>query len=266
MRISKRPSVRIAIAILVLAAFLCVYIFLVEPNLLEVVWIQELEEPGVRIVFFADLHMWRYRSFHDRVLVTIRDLNPDLILFGGDALAKWTVVPDMERFFDELRHISQVWAIFGNWEEYAPVHMRKRYENLGVPLLEMNSEILEINGRRIGLTGLESPYFFHRTEFLDPDESFDARILLVHAPNQLERYPQIVSGYDYVLAAHTHGGQWYIPHLTEWVLRVTGQGDYRFFRGLYEWEEAIIFVTRGIGQWLPGRFNSVPEIAVLDLP
>lgn len=266
MRLPRTVKGRIAFILLVLGAVLAVYVFLIEPNILEIVWIQQSRDYTIRIVFFADLHMWRYRSFHDRVLQRIEDLQPDLILFGGDALGMYTVMEDMELFFEKLVKIGPVWSVLGNWEVNAPVHIRDMFDRLGIHLLDMDSEVLVVNGRQIGMTGLESPYFFHRTRFLDPGLELDLRLLMLHAPNQLERYPHIVQHFDVVLAAHTHGGQWYIPGFTQWLLRVTGGGEYRFFRGAYSWEGARIFVTRGIGQWLPGRFNAVPEIAVLDIP
>jgi hypothetical protein len=87
---------------------------------------------------------------------------------------------------------------------------------------------------------------------------------MVHAPNLLEEHMDILEDYDLVLAGHTHGGQFFIPWLTETILKTSRgfSGDY--FRGLYETDGTKIFVTRGVGGWFPGRLASPPEILFIE--
>lgn len=258
--------------ILLILVVIGVYAFLVEPNLLssthiylseEGVYILTGDQKGIerdfRIVFFSDIHMVWYRDFHKKILQNIRELNPDLILFGGDAIAKITDVNGLEEFFSLLKEIAPVYSIFGNWEEYAPVHMRERYEKLDINLIEMNSTVTDVNGKSVGITGLESHYFFPQTSFEGIKPGNDLNILLIHSPGRLEEYPEIIGKFDIVLAGHTHGGQYYIPGLTDLFMK-----DAKNFRGAFEINGAFGYVTRGIGQWFPGRINSVPELVIID--
>ncbi|HPE67747.1 MAG TPA: metallophosphoesterase [Thermotogota bacterium] len=265
----KRKN-RILLGGFVFVFLLGAYGMLVEPNFLQT---RELspsvtgvpKPQGVRVVFFADLHMGKWRGFHERLLQRIADVKPSLILFGGDALSRFTDVSDLKRFFSALSEICPVYAIFGNWEEYAPVHMRKRYEELDVNLLEMESTVVHVDGMRIGLTGLESHQFFPRTTFLSPDVPTDYRILLVHAPNHLEQYPEVLDGFDLVLSGHTHGGQLFFPGLSRWISETAQGTSYTFFRGAYRLGHTGIFVTKGVGQWFPFRLFSAPELCWFTL-
>ncbi|HOO33556.1 MAG TPA: metallophosphoesterase [Thermotogota bacterium] len=263
---------RILLLLLFVILSLGIYVFFVEPNILKTTYIGVGEYPSeypleneIRIAFFADLHMYKYRGFHTRLLETIESYHPDLILFGGDALAKLTDVKDLERFFYELQSIAPVYTNFGNWEEYAPVHMQQRFEALNIPLIEKETEIVEVKGKRLAITGLESHYFFFETDIVEDSLSYDEAILLIHSPIGLENRMDIVSKYDVVLAGHTHGGQLVIPWLTKAFLDWRNDSEISWYSGRYDVDDTLIYVTRGVGQWLPGRFNCPPELVIMDL-
>jgi predicted MPP superfamily phosphohydrolase len=245
-----------------------IYCVFIEPNLLHITYwdIGEAQSrETAKVVYFADLHIYSWRPFHDRALRKIAELQPDCIFFGGDALSKQTNIEALERFFEKLSGIAPVYAIFGNWENEAPIHMYQRYENLGIHLIEKDTEIIEIRGVKIGITGVQSHYFFQQAKNTERLTEADWKILLVHAPNRLEEYPSFLSAYDLILSAHTHGGQFYIPGITPLIMQWSGNGS-RYLRGQYEIGDTVLYVTRGIGQWFPGRLFSVPEIVIFELP
>jgi len=250
--------------ILSIVCVLFIYIFLGEPNLFEVVYLENTVEEGIRVVFFADLHLYFLRGFHERILEKIKSLNPDVIIFGGDALSYRTNVKDLEIFFSGIVDIAPTYTIFGNWEEHAPYHMKERYKDLGIFLLENTSTVFEAKGEKILLTGTESHYYFPVTEFPDTSE-FLKSILIVHAPNKLENYPEILSKYDYVLSGHTHGGQICIPFFCQQLFEGITGTSYTYFRGIYDFQDTKIFISKGIGQWFPGRLFSLPDIGVIDI-
>lgn len=251
--------------LLVFSVIFLIYIFIIEPNMLEVIYINKTDSEKIRIVFFADLHMYYYFDFHKRLVEKVRSLEPDLIIFGGDALSYKTNVKDLEKFFTDVEKIAPVYTIFGNWEEHAPYHMRERYENLGIFLIENSSVEIEIKNKKLLLTGTESHYYFSRMEFPDSDE-FLTKLLIVHAPNKLENYSDIITKYDYVLCGHTHGGQFYLPFISKKISETLSGTSYKFFRGLYTMNDTEIFVSKGVGQWFPGRLFSIPDIGVIDIP
>jgi predicted MPP superfamily phosphohydrolase len=268
---NKKRRKGMLMLVLILFVILIVYVLFVEPNTLKTTYIGPGEYPApypleneVRIIFFADLHMYKYRGFHERLLDAVEGYHPDLILFGGDALAKFTDVQDLERFFYELQAIAPVYTNFGNWEEYAPIHMRQRFEALNIPLIEKETQIIEIKGKKLAITGLESHYFFFETQLPDETRAYDQSILLIHSPISLETKEEIVSKYDMVLAGHTHGGQFVIPWFTKAFHDWRNGSDIAWYSGRYDLDDTMIYVTRGVGQWFPGRFNCPPELVVID--
>jgi len=268
----KNKKRKLLLILFLLLVILVLYVFFIEPNRLDITYIGNGESPALypldnecRIAFFADLHLFKYRAFHDRLLKTIESYHPDLILFGGDALAKFTDVHDLEFFFNRLKQIGPVYTNFGNWEEYAPVHMKQRFENLGITLVEKETIYEQIKGFKIAITGLESHYFLSQTHLVDDREEPDLSVLLIHSPIGLEDKPDVIQQYDMVLAGHIHGGQYVIPYLTKKLLDIRNSRNITFYAGQYEYEDTLIFVTRGVGQWFPGRFNCPPELVIFDL-
>ena len=251
---------------------LSLYVLVVEPNQLNMTYIGTSQSPApyplaneLRMAFFADLHMYQFRDFHQRLLDDMARYHPDIILFGGDALAKLTDVSDLELFFQKLEAIAPCYTNFGNWEEYAPVHMKQRFKNLGITLIDKETIYETIDGFKIAITGLESHYFLSQTPLVDEKEKPDLSILLIHSPIGLEDKKDILKRYDLVLAGHIHGGQYVIPFLTKKVLDLKNGRDIEFYTGQYAVEDTRIYVTRGVGQWFPGRFNCPPEWVLLDL-
>ncbi|HPB87513.1 MAG TPA: metallophosphoesterase [Thermotogota bacterium] len=245
-----------------------VYVLWIEPSSLKTTVLdfgQAVSDNSIKIVYFADLHLSRWGAFQEKLLKTIAGQHPDCIFFGGDALAKKTNVSDLERFFFELAKIAPVYAIFGNWEDEAPIHMIQRYRNLGITLIDKDTQTIFVRGMTIGITGIQSHYFIRQVKHMELLDETDWQILLIHAPNRLEQYPEFYTRFDLVLAGHTHGGQFYIPYLTQAALKISGN-DSLWLRGQYRAQQTTVYVTNGVGQWFPGRLFSTPEIVSFSLP
>ena len=268
----KKKRRKITIFFVFVIILFGIFVFFVEPNRLTITYIGSSETPSaypleneLRIAFFADLHMYKYRGFHQRLLDRMEAYHPDVIFFGGDALSKLTDVHDLELFFQKLEQIAPVYTNFGNWEEYAPVHMKQRFQNLGIKLVEKETIYEQIKDIHIGITGLESHYFLPHTTLIDEEQKYDLSILLIHSPIGLEDKKDILEQYDLVLSGHIHGGQYVIPYLTKALLELRNGRDIEFYVGQYVYKNTLIYVTRGVGQWFPGRFNCPPELVILDL-
>ncbi len=87
-------------------------------------------------------------------------------------------------------------------------------------------------------------------------------VLLSHNPDILAS-PQIPR-IDVVLAGHTHGGQIVVPlwgpaHTQSWHLKRSEVSGY-MQRG-----RTHVYITRGIGEGIPLRFNAPPQIALITL-
>jgi len=268
----KRKKRKLLIPLLIVLILIGIYIFFVEPNRLIVTYSGPSRNPTayplkneLRIAFFADLHIYNYRNFHQRLLDKIEGYHPDMILFGGDALSKMTNVRDLEQFFENLEQIAPVYTNFGNWEEYAPVHMKQRFKNLGIKLVNKETIYETIKEFNIAITGLESHYFLFQTPLVEESQQADLSILLIHSPIGLEDKKDVIERYDLVLAGHIHGGQYVIPFLTKKVLDLRNGRNIEFYSGEYHYQDTTVYVTRGVGQWFPGRFNCPPELVIMDL-
>ncbi len=239
------------------------YVFLIEPNILTIERLTFSEEPSAKIAFFADIHIWTKKPIHTHLLERLVEEGVDLILFGGDVLSPYTDMEYMRSYFSELARIAPVFAVYGNWEESETDVMEKIYEELGINVVHTRSAVIQIADKKLGLTGTPSHHYFSWTRFL-PEDNYDLKILMVHAPNLLEEHMDILDMYDLVLAGHTHGGQFYIPWLTETILKTSRGFSGDFFRGHYDTNETEIYVTRGVGGWFPGRLASPPEILFIE--
>ena len=252
-------------AILVITTFLG-YVFILEPNILTVTRLtlaDEGEETAIKLAFFADIHIWTKKPLYSSLLKRLEDEDVDLILFGGDVLSPYTNMNYFRELFIELGSIAPMYSIYGNWEESETGIVDAVFKEAGINVLHTRSTLLEIGGKKIGITGVPSHHYFSWTRFL-PEGDYDMKILLIHAPNLLEKFPDILNKFDLVLAGHTHGGQFYIPWVTEALLK-SGRGfSGDFFRGLYEYNDTKIYVTRGLGGWFPGRLASPPELVIIE--
>lgn len=85
-------------------------------------------------------------------------------------------------------------------------------------------------------------------------------VLLCHNPDaipQLINFPSTL-----VLSGHTHGGQINLP----WIRKKLTMMQYpRYFKGLIQESDKIIYISRGLGSVMNFRFLAAPEVVSIDL-
>src|SRR5262249_39095578 len=115
------------------------------------------------------------------------------------------------------------------------------------------------------LTGNELPWIRPEGEgngqSIQNDESCSLRILLSHAPDQINWARR--RRYDLMLAGHTHGGQIRFP-LFGAVLAPSIYGT-KYACGLFYKAPTLMHVSRGISGLTPVRYNCRPEMTLLRL-
>ncbi|MDK2953980.1 hypothetical protein AT15_10375 [Kosmotoga arenicorallina S304] len=242
---------RISMVLLTLIVALAFYSLVLEPEFLTVKYLELSNDKGLRVLFFSDLHMNRLYSFHERLIKKAKELNPDYIVFGGDAIKQNTNFEDLERFFTSLSEIAPVYAVVGNWDFEKLTEIKAVYRNSGVRLLEGNTVKLAGDTGFINLVGMPL------SEKYATPASNDV-LLVSHYPHAVARY----YGPDPIicLSGHTHGGQFYIPLLSDIILKsryplLKGEGKFGTYR---------VFVTNGVGSWAHLRFLAPPQFVVLD--
>ena len=90
-------------------------------------------------------------------------------------------------------------------------------------------------------------------------------VLLTHRPERTSAYEGL--GFDFILAGHSHGGQWRVPFLLNGLLAPNQGFLPAFAGGLYKLGESTLIVSRGLAREstrVPRIFNP-PEVVVIDV-
>lgn len=272
---------------LILIAIILFLLYLYFQNNIHSVTIYKLFIPylhpnlkGKKIIFISDTH-FRVRVSHnfiDQTLIRIEELQPDIILFGGDIVHRITsdfVVEHAKDFFFQLGKIAPTYVVYGNHDFHSKrvKELSSALKRAGVYLLQNEAEWISFNNASEGfwLLGLgeDEAAIANSTDALakidlPPGSKNEPKILLAHFPHLFEKYLQNDEKRpDITLSGHTHGGQVILPVVGG--LFAPGQGrnpyyDYGMFTS-EEHPESRLIVTRGIGNsTFPFRINNRPEI------
>ncbi len=252
----------------------------------------------VKIVFLSDLHNCLYGEKNSRLLQTVRDEKPDLILIGGDMMVgKFGVPHDIALdFVRQLPALCPVIYSNGNHEQrrksdpelYGNIHEEYEQElrKSGVRFLENDSCIVEFSGKKFRICGLalgmETYAKFKKAPVtsgmikdcfgFSPAEDakagngspeYDYSVLLAHNPTYTDAY--LGWGADLILSGHLHGGLVRIPGFGG---IITPQG-FLFPKHSGEMKrhgEQTVIVSRGLGSHtLNIRLFNLPEVVTVTL-
>lgn len=235
---------------------------------------------GYRIVQFSDIHLGSMRSeLLERAVEQMNRLRPDMIAFTGD-------IQNMRP--DELtRHASTlcrlhakdgVYSVLGNhdYSEYVPkLPMQQRrhnemltrgfHANVGWQLLLNDHRIIRRGSDSIVIAGEENdglPPFPSKADLKRTLRGVSPRsfvVMLQHDPSAWRRSILPGSNVQLTLSGHTHGGQ-----MSLFGLRPTsllGRED----DGLYQEAGRALFVSTGLGGFVPFRFHMDPEVVEITL-
>ena len=243
---------------------------------------------GLKIVHISDIHSG---SFQDTKAVEygvdmILKQNADLILFTGDLVNdRHTEILEYIPVFNQLKAPLGVYSTLGNhdygdyvsWESDEAKadnlnKLKKAHATLGWRLLMNEHVVLEKDGEKIALLGIENwgakgrfPKYGKMNEAHANTESYPFKILMSHDPSHWDaevktKYPDI----DLMLAGHTHGMQFGVE--LPFFKFSPVQWMYKQWAGLYEDGKQKLYVNRGFGFiGYPGRVGILPEITVIEL-
>lgn len=225
---------------------------------------------GLRALFVTDVHALPRTTSRDIAALSkrIADLGPDILLLGGD----YSDTPEpCKRLFEGLAGLKIQLGTFGvvgnnDREAFPDIEaLRRIMAEAGVTLLINQSQILELNGGRLVVAGLdEYKYGTPDAAGLYPDETAPDvyRLLLSHYPRPVSPMP------DLMLSGHTHGGQFNLLGLTPYTIgfeRLLARDRApKFISGLHDCGGGRVFVSKGIGaSRLQMRVGVRPEIDLL---
>jgi len=227
----------------------------------------------MRIAVLADLHVGSpFNSLDNlaRIVELTLTAQPDLILLAGDyviqeVLGGAKVAP--EEIAKGLRRLTAplgVFAVLGNhdWWEDGP-RIERALESVGISVLEDSSRLIKRNSCEFQLAGL-SDYWEGPRHYRAALENIPLRIATIAFTHNPDTFPEIPKPVDLMIAAHTHGGQVYLPGLGR--LIVPSKYGQRYAIGHIVENGRHLFVSPGLGtSILPVRFLVPPEVSLLTI-
>lgn len=207
-----------------------------------------------RVVHLSDLHI-PYSGFRlSRLLLEIKQCQPDLIFLTGDLLDRSIREVEVERahlFLKELSSLAKVVYCYGNHE----INLKSTVKqfNEWMIILENETMNVDIKGNRLNLIGLDP-----QSPSVMKTEPTMLNLILDHYPNRF----LCSSGIQF--SGHVHGGQFIIKGQG---LVAPDQGIMpKYFKGFYRLDQQrSLIVSAGLGaSQIPLRFNNPNHLIVVD--
>lgn len=240
-----------------------------------------------RIVFLSDLHNYTYGRENRRLLAAIQEIQPDLILIGGDMLIG-IAEPQKDRAVRLITRLAGQYPVRyanGNHEQRMKIYpeiygeeynnYKALLERAGVRFLENEKEPFAWDEAGVTLYGLEIPAEcyakFQKTELsaaqvtecIGQAESDRYGILLAHNPTFMDTY--LAWGADLVLSGHFHGGIVRVPGFRG-VLSPQGRLFPKYSGEHTHTAGQDVIVSTGLGvHTIPFRFLNPAQLVVLHM-
>ena len=226
---------------------------------------------GYRIAQVSDLHNAEFGAGNTKLLQTISENTPNIIVITGDLIdMNHTNMDTALDFVKNAVQIAPIYYVNGNHEAALSQYdeLKEGLKSVGVIVLEDEAIQLEHNG-------LSDPNFAIRNDVFDETPAMVSTklngllesengytILLSHRPELFETY--VNCGVDLVFSGHAHGGQFRLPLIGG--LIAPNQGLFpKHDAGLYTDANTNMVVSRGIGNSIiPFRLNNRPEVVLVE--
>ena len=235
---------------------------------------------GYRIALFSDAHLGSMRAeLLQRAVDAMNAESPDIIAFAGDLQnMRPQELTRHSAALARLRAKDGVYSVLGNhdYTQYVPrlpEAQKRRNERLTRDFETSVGWRLLLNDRRIIRRGHDSivvageenggmPPFpdkadLRRTLRGISDKAFV--VMLQHDPSAWRRSILPGSHVQLTLSGHTHGGQMSLFGVRP--TELTGKDD----AGLYTEGNRRLYVTTGLGGFVPFRFHMDPEVVLITL-
>ncbi len=230
------------------------------------------EFKGFTVGLMSDIHssVFMTKPEMDDYVAALNNLKTDIIFVPGDFVNSQTeeVYPFAEAF-SAVRAPFGVYGCLGNHDYFADVDVvAKEVDACGVKLLRNDAVKIQKGNSFINVIGVDDIPMSGKPETylaraLSSIQNSSPKILLCHKPYFLET----IAGHniDLTLAGHTHGGQIVFAKIgNTYISPATLFSKYVW--GLYKFNNAQMYVTRGIGTvGVPFRVNCPPEITKITL-
>jgi uncharacterized protein len=275
----RRKRWRIRIAGLSIAAGLAVWAFFVEPSRLvrrDVTIVSEHWPAGaapLRVAVIGDIHggaPYVGEAKLARLVAMANEASPDAVLLLGDYVINGVVggrfmPPEIVAArLGGLRSKYGTFAVLGNHDWWSGgERVRRALQSAGITVLENEAVSIDRGSDRVYVVGLADTW----TRPVDFVKAFGSVpdavpvLAMVHEPDAFVAMPSAAA---VTFAAHTHGGQVWLPFFGPPV--VPSHYGRRYAAGHVVEGGRDLFVTTGVGtSILPIRFGVPPEIVIATI-
>ena len=240
-----------------------------------------------KILQISDLHSKEFGTNNEKLINSIKEISPDLILVTGDMFTVSDISIDMNeeelvpyQLLSKLATNYKIVYVSGNHEEGKDIiyngddyrtrdrsknnaynRYRSKLKSLEVTFVE--NSVLQNYNEFINIYGV---YF----DSMEKDEYYQSinldktkfNIMLCHDPKYFQTFANM--GFDLVLSGHVHGGIIRIP-----LVGGLFSPDRAFFpkydKGIYKINNSYMNVSTGLGDSILKRVFNPPEINVIIL-
>ena len=225
----------------------------------------------IKIAFLSDLHYCPYGPGQVKLLQMVREINPDLVLLGGDIVDDKARPLPAKESLEQLQQIAPCFYVSGNHENYTGQLdlIKEMIKSYGVEVLAGERVEVRVGSNRINILGIDDPLvgtaYQEQLDYLAGLHNPEFTLFLAHHPERIHDYEKVEA--DLVLSGHAHGGLWRIPHILPGIV-ATGQGLFpKYTAGIYFLANKKLLVNRGLSLWSPKlpRFYNPPEVVELVL-
>lgn len=233
-----------------------------------------------KIVFISDIQADRFTnpSRVNHYISKINELNPDLVLAGGDFITgDSNYIPIVSSLVKNIKSNYGVYSCVGDhdffaykrqyWRSIAEV--KKSLEKNNVKMIDNGNLVLVINESKVKVTFLSNTYVKSYDEYVfdslaKSNDDAELKVLVTHQPDKNIALKAKDFGYNLYLTGHTHGGQvnFLFPFLNITPVRF----ETKFISGDYWFNGMLMIVNRGLGMsTMPIRYHSIPEISLIEI-
>lgn len=217
---------------------------------------------GLRLLHLSDLHLDIDPGLTDVIVERVRDLEVDLCVLTGDYRASTsgphgTAMEETARLVRALP--AEAFGVIGNHDfiEFVPP-----LEDAGLRILLNETVVIERQGARLHLSGVDDPHFYEADSLDKAAEALPAgepAILLSHSPEIYRK--AAAAGYALMLCGHTHAGQICLPGGVP--VLTNARGPRRIKAGPWRHRGMRGYTSPGVGtSGVPVRFFCPPVITV----
>ncbi len=206
----------------------------------------------LRILYLSDFHFTKYSgNIAARLLAVVTELDPEIILLGGDYIDFKSGEPYFQAVLKEFALRKNVYAIAGNHDYFYGINkLKKLFAAYNIGFIEKKSVSFSCKGMHIRLDG----------NVCTRRVPADLSILCLHHPLDLSLF---AADYDLAFAGHLHGSQ-----VVFW------QNERGLYPGrlFYKWNRlgaksanCHYFISKGLGDTLPLRYCCAKELIFCTL-